>query len=70
MRRFGQLEGISDERALPTVERRSTRFPLQRGEQFFFFSERTERLPVMADSIVAVIDHRDRDGNHLALDPR
>lgn len=52
-----QLERVGDERALTLVERRGEGFALQGCEQFIVFDERTESLPVMAYSIVAVINY-------------
>ncbi len=40
---------------------------LQSGEQVIVFGERTESLPVMAYSIVAVVGNRDGDSDHLSL---
>ncbi len=65
-----QLERVGDECVLAYVEGRGERVTLNGGEQVIVFGERTESLPVMAHSIVAVVDRRDRDSDHLALGAR
>lgn len=69
-RLLGKLERIINERALSSVKRRGGRITLKGCEQFVVFGECTESLPVMAYSIVAVINNRNRDCDHLALSSR
>ena len=65
-----ELDRIIHQCAPSLIKCSSSRIAFERDKQFVIFGERTESLPVMMYSIVAVVDRRDRDGNHLALGAR
>lgn len=56
-----------DDRALTRIERGCERIARKLGEQAFVFGQSEEDLPVMPNSVVAIVDRRDCDRDHLAL---
>lgn len=68
--RSGQGDRVVEQRALAGWNVDGLRAGLEPGKEIVVFGDLTERLPVMADSVVAVVldGHGDRD--HLALPAR
>jgi hypothetical protein len=70
LRMESELQRVIHQCPQPRFKWSSSRITLDGCEQLIIFSQRTESLPVMLDSIMALVNNRDGNGNGLALGSR
>ncbi len=70
MGRAGELERVVNEGTLSWLKRRAVRIALERRQKFVVSRQRTERLPVMANSVMTMVGDRNGNGQQLAFRSR